>query len=111
MLLELLIAVSTPPVHVVLALFTLATLMPAGKLSVKDRLLLETELPVLSIVKVSSLVSLTFIVKGAKDLLKAGGPFTVKVSLAIPLLPSDELSVPLVLLNTPGAVVSTSTRR
>ena len=86
-------AVNVPPVQVVAAPDGVATVTAAGRLSVKSRIVAATMVPLLSIVKVSVLVPPTAMGLGAKLLAKTGGGggLTVRVSLAVPLLPDDEV--------------------
>ncbi len=101
MLPEPLFAVTVPPVQVVEALAGVATTTPVGRVSLKSRLVADKALLELLIVKVRVLVPPPGIAEGAKALLKDGGEATVKVSEAVPLLPEEEVSSPVVLTCEP----------
>ena len=74
---------------------------PTGRLSLKFRLVAATVLAVLLMVKLRVLVPPRRMESGPKLLLKSGGGLTVKLSLAVPLLPRDEVRSPLVLTCVP----------
>ena len=105
------LAVSVPPVQVVEALGGVATVIPAGRLSTKAKLASATVDAVLSMVKVSVLTPPDTMLVGAKALLKPGCGITVRVSLAVPLLPVFEVRSPLVLTMAPEVDATTSTDR
>ena len=76
--------------QVVLAFAGVATTTPAGKLSVKSRLVAASALPVLSMVK----VKVETIVSDAKTLLKVGIGSTFRKAFAVPELPKLEVKLP-----------------
>lgn len=96
-------AVNVPPVQVVLALFGLAIVMPAGKLSVKSNALAGNELALLSMEKLNVTTSLISAVLGVNCLPKTAGLSTDNVALANPESPALEVKFPLVLMNCPEA--------
>ena len=105
-------AVRVPPEHELIAFAGAATNNPAGRLSVKSRLLAAAALAALSMVNVSVLTPPTEVEAGAKALLNSGGvAVTVRVSEAVPLLPKADVRSPDVFAYIPGmfAVVSTET--
>ena len=63
----------------------------------------------LSMVNVKIVVLPTMIESGVKTLAKVGGGSTVSESLAVPLLPSDEVRSPVVLTWVPTVLLVTST--
>ena len=79
-------AVTVPPVQVVLALGGVAMTTPAGKLSVKSRLLAMKVLALLSMVNVRVLTSPEKIVLGANSLAKVGGGSMTRLAVAGPAL-------------------------
>lgn len=90
-------AVRVPPQALAL-LAGVVTTIAAGRLSVNANAVAATVLAVLSIVKVRVLVAPKMIGSGENTLAKVGGGFTVRVSLAVPLVPSDEVRLLLVLV-------------
>ncbi len=102
-------AVNVPPVQVVDAFGVAAIATPAGKLSVKPRLVAATVLLELLIVNVSVLVPPVSIGSGEKTLLNTGGGLTVNVSPAVPLLPDEEVRLPVVFACVPNVLLVTST--
>ena len=102
-------AVSVPPVHVVAALDGVATITPAGSVSVKSTAVAATPLPVLSSVKLSVVVETATIESGENAFVNVGDVSTVRLSLAVPLLPPDEVRSPVVFTCVPGVVLVTST--
>ena len=81
------LAVSVPPVQVVAAFGGVATVTPAGRLSVKSRPDAAAVLPVLSIVKVSVVTAPGVVGLGANAFEKLGGGLTTSMSVAVPLSP------------------------
>ena len=102
------VAVKVPP-QVFDALEGVATTIEAGRLSVKARLSAADGFTELLIVKVKVLTPSTAISVGAKTLLKAGALLTVRVAIAGPLLPRDEVKSPEVLRWDPMVELVTST--
>ena len=104
------VAVSVPPMQVLVALASDAITTPAGRLSVKSRPVAETVLAVLSMVEVRVLVPPDAIGLGVNCLLNPGGGFTVVFSVTfVSLLPvlgsvvADETETVLVI--TPAVLV------
>lgn len=102
-------AVNVPPVQVVEAFDGVAIFSCEGIVSVKARLVADAVLMLLSIVKVSLLVPPSRIGLGEKLLLNPGAAFTVRVSLGVPLVPSDEVRAPEVFRCAPASLLVTST--
>ena len=108
-------ALSVPP-QVVAAFGDSAIETSVPRLSVKLRPLAPTVFAVLLIVKVSRLLSNKprAIIFGANDLLNPGGadavPVTIKVSVAVPLLPAEDVRSPVVLTYVAGVVLVTATK-
>ena len=71
-----------PPTQVVLALGVGATVIPAGRLSVKFNAAATSALAVLSMVKVNVLACPTPTVAGVKALAKLGGGSTTRSAIA-----------------------------
>src|SRR5690606_26665407 len=86
-----------------------ATTIPAGSVSVTANPVAAMVLAVLSMVKVIVLTPPVPTTIGAKALVKVGGPSTVSVADAVPLLPLEEVRSPLVLRKAPTAVAAMST--
>lgn len=103
------VAVRVPLRQVVEALPGLATVIPAGRLSVKLRFVALTILLELSIVKVSVLVPPETIGSVPKALLNPGGRLTFNVSVAAALVPSEDDKVLEVLVCVPPVLLVTST--
>ena len=101
-------AVRAPPVHVVEAAGAAATAMPAGRKSEKLSPVAGRVLAELSIVNTSVLGLPTKIWSGEKALAKVGGGSTVNISLAVPLLPREEVRSPVVLTWIPAVLLVTS---
>ncbi|CUH65086.1 hypothetical protein TG4357_01679 [Thalassovita gelatinovora] len=87
-----------PPVQVVVAFGTVATVMLAGRLSLKASAVAGTKAPVLSMVKVSVEVAPWSIALGENAAVKPGVGAAVidRVALAAPLSPIDEVRSPVV---------------
>jgi hypothetical protein len=60
-------------------------------------------------VKINVLIPFVAMVAGVNALLNPGGEATLKVSVAVPLEPNDEVSAPEVLTCAPGVLLVTST--
>ena len=86
----------TEPSQVVEAFAGLAIVTPVGRESVKLKLLTGSLFAELSIVKVSELTLPGPMVAGEKALLSPIGELTVSVSVAVPLLPDDDVRSPVV---------------
>jgi hypothetical protein len=97
-----------PPLQVVEAEFGFAMDSPAGNVSVKLRAVALTAPLLLSIVNVSVLTAFRATVAGLKALEKPGAVSVFRVSVAVPLLPDEEVRSPLVLTNDPLVDVVTS---
>ena len=106
-----------PPAQVVAALPGVEICTPTGRVSVKARAVAATPLVVLVMVKIRVLVSPSPIGLGVKRLLNVGGVaggtgggggVTVRVSLAVPLFPKDEIRFPVVLGYVPAVLLVTS---
>ena len=98
-----------PPVQVDEAAGVAATTMPPGRKSEKLSPVADSELAELSIVNTSVLGLPAKIWSGEKALAKAGGGSTVSISLAVPLLPREEVRSPVEFTCIPGVLLVTST--
>lgn len=100
-----------PPVHVVLALGIAATVIPVGKVSLKSSKVAATSGAELSIVKVNVDVAPCSMDAGVKALANPGADaaVTVSVSVAVPLVPDEELSAADTFTALPTSTAVTST--
>ncbi len=88
----------------------LATVSPAGRLSVNATPVSVTVLFGLLMVKVSELVAFSAMLVGLNTLVMAGGAATVRLAEAVlPVPPLPEVTAPVVLVKLPVAVPFTST--
>jgi hypothetical protein len=102
------VVVSVPPPQV--AELPLATVRPAGKLSVNATPVMGSDAFVLVIVKVRVVDPFNGIVAAPKALLIVGGVATVRIAvlLVMPVPPLVELTAPVVLFLTPGVMPVTT---
>ncbi len=97
------------PLQLLVEFAGLATVIAAGRLSVKSRSVKPMVPALLSIEKVSVLVVPEAMASGAKTFTKPASDVTARVSFAVPLLPDDEVRSPVVLTCEPVVSLVTST--
>ena len=95
--------------QVVAALEGVATTIPVGNVSENERFVAVTGLVLLSMLKVRVLVPFRVITAGANAFENPGAATTVRVAVAVPLDPDDDVSAPVVLTWEPGDTPMTST--